>query len=381
MADTDKKTKNSGVGLPLNLIVNSLCICLFVCLLMFMSPAVFAKGDIIQFRHDAPNQHVVVPGDTLWDISATFLSDPWLWPKVWRANPEIFNPHLIYPGDVIALIYQDGKPQLMLSRGTTKARIALSPEGVKNIKPALGLINWQQVEAFINNDLVLSNTTIKSGIKVIGSPQKLTRMTAQQLLFAHSDPNDTVTKTENIAQFRSKEQYSVVHKQHTIYDMQGEQLGTHVKHVADVQLHRALNHTSDTFDTHAVQVFKVTDSKQEITLGDSIITQVSRANKGHVLMSIASSQRGYVVAGVSTRTRWSQDDVVVIDIGQSETQPGMVFGIYQPESVLLHAGEVYTQPRIKLGNLVVIAAFAKTSFGVIVNANSVIQRGAQIKAP
>lgn len=73
--------------------------------------------------------------------------------------------------------------------------------------------------------------------------------------------------------------------------------------------------------------------------------------------------------------------MVVIDIGQSETQPGMVFGIYQPESVLLHAGEVYTQPRIKLGNLVVIAAFAKTSFGVIVNANSVIQRGAQIKAP
>ncbi|MES9844699.1 MAG: LysM peptidoglycan-binding domain-containing protein, partial [Candidatus Sedimenticola sp. 6PFRAG5] len=59
-----------------------------------------------------PDRHVVVPGDTLWDISAKFLRDPWQWPNVWYVNPQIENPHLIYPGDIITLIYVNGQPVL-----------------------------------------------------------------------------------------------------------------------------------------------------------------------------------------------------------------------------------------------------------------------------
>jgi nucleoid-associated protein YgaU len=88
MADTDKKMQKVNVGLQVNLIVNSLCIYMFVALVLFMAPAAFAKGDIIQFRADAPSQHVVVKGDTLWDISETFLSDPWLWHKCLRSHPQ-----------------------------------------------------------------------------------------------------------------------------------------------------------------------------------------------------------------------------------------------------------------------------------------------------
>jgi hypothetical protein len=51
-------------------------------------------------RESAPGEvHTVQTGDTLWDLSQRYLGSPWYWPKVWSYNPEIANPHWIYPGN------------------------------------------------------------------------------------------------------------------------------------------------------------------------------------------------------------------------------------------------------------------------------------------
>ena len=82
-----------------------------------------------------PDTYVVKRGDTLWDISAKFLKKPWLWPEIWQANPQIKNPHLIYPGDVISLAYLD--------------RVALQP-GPRQEAP-IGAIPLSDIEPFLKN--------------------------------------------------------------------------------------------------------------------------------------------------------------------------------------------------------------------------------------
>ncbi|MGB5347079.1 MAG: LysM peptidoglycan-binding domain-containing protein [Woeseia sp.] len=107
----------------------------------------------------APNEYVVKRGDTLWDISATFLKDPWYWPEVWYVNPQVENPHLIYPGDVLTLVMIDGRPRIMMSRGNA---YRLSPQArITQLDAAVTSIPYEQIAAFLSRGLVLERSQIE----------------------------------------------------------------------------------------------------------------------------------------------------------------------------------------------------------------------------
>ena len=115
-----------------------------------------------------PDRYVVVKGDTLWDISERFLDNPWLWPEVWHVNPQIENPHLIYPGDIITLVYIDGKPQLRIQRG--KGTFKLSPQArVERLDKAIPTIPVDAIQQFLSQPLVADQSTLMDAAYVVSS--------------------------------------------------------------------------------------------------------------------------------------------------------------------------------------------------------------------
>jgi hypothetical protein len=112
-----------------------------------------AMAQDVSVRSDHPDEYIVVEGDTLWDISGKFLEQPWQWPAIWHANPQIENPHLIYPGDRISLVYIDGRPRLVVNGD--KRTVRMSPGIRKLPREAIQPIEWAAIKNFVRNARVL----------------------------------------------------------------------------------------------------------------------------------------------------------------------------------------------------------------------------------
>jgi hypothetical protein len=121
------------------------------------------SGPALNPRH--PERYTVQRGDTLWDISGMFLRDPWYWPEIWYVNPQVENPHLIYPGDILTLVYVDGQPRLQLQRGSAGMQRSgderLSPRiREEDLPEAIDTIPFEVISAFLSKGAVLTEDQI-----------------------------------------------------------------------------------------------------------------------------------------------------------------------------------------------------------------------------
>ena len=132
--------------------------------------AAFGVSEDVVLNDNVPDEYTVVKGDTLWDISAMFLRDPWLWPEIWHVNQQIANPHLIYPGDIIQLVYIDGKPRLMLKRDRNKK---LSPEiRVIDHADAIEALPRDIIDNFLSRTRVSSDEELNAAPYVLGGMER-----------------------------------------------------------------------------------------------------------------------------------------------------------------------------------------------------------------
>src|SRR5438270_925640 len=115
--------------------------------------------DTSLLKPGAPMHYTVKRGDTLWGIATMYLKDPWLWPEVWIINPQIPNPHLIYPGDTLALAFgADGRPQIRVEQaGAARLEPRLRSTALDNAIPT---IPYSVIAAFLSRPTVMSSEQI-----------------------------------------------------------------------------------------------------------------------------------------------------------------------------------------------------------------------------
>src|SRR5262245_37612159 len=133
------------------------------------STRTIATGSNIPLTSDAPDEYVVKPGDTLWDISKVFLRDPWFWPEIWYVNPQVQNPHLIYPGDVLKLVYIEGQPRVTLAgtpEGGGGKRLSQQVRR-EPLSQAITAIPYDIVASFVGRPTLLTQDQVRSGPYIV----------------------------------------------------------------------------------------------------------------------------------------------------------------------------------------------------------------------
>jgi hypothetical protein len=116
----------------------------------------------VELKSDHPDTYTVQKGDTLWDISGKFLQKPWLWPEIWQANPQIKNPHWIYPGDQLTLVYVEGRPTLV-SSSTRSENGRMSPHArAETLESAIEAVPLGEIQPFLTRTRMLNEDEAKS---------------------------------------------------------------------------------------------------------------------------------------------------------------------------------------------------------------------------
>src|ERR1700728_537832 len=205
-----------------------------------------------ELKAGAPKNYVVRRGDTLWGIANTFLRDPWLWPEIWYINPDIHNPHRIYPGDSVRLALRgDGRTSLELVRGGGGGGARLEPMLRSSpLEGPIATIPYALIAAFLSRPGVLTGDEVKAAPYIVALRDN------HQI--AGSGHDLYVKKLQSDAGAR----YSVMHIDEPLKDPQsGRQLGYVAIYTGTAQVTRPGN----------IAKVVLTDSARETLQGDVLV--------------------------------------------------------------------------------------------------------------
>ena len=295
----------------------------------------FSWADDALLKKGHPDEYTVKKGDTLWDISGTFLNSPWLWPEIWHVNPQIENPHLIFPGDLIKLIYLDGQPRLTVERtlkmvpgaGGINGATKLSPSiRVQHTEDAISSIPLDKIDAFLSRSRIVAAGELEQSPYILAGQQQHVIVGAGDRAYARGNFD---------AQYSN---YGIYRKGQVFKDpVTKEFLGVYAQGIGTVSV-AAKNDDVATLD--------VVRTYEEVRAGDALLPGEDRPVDSIFLPSAPDVDiEAQIIAVEGGVTQVGKFNVVMINRGDREgLQIGNVLAIYK-------AGEVVTD-RVKGGKVV-----------------------------
>jgi LysM domain len=163
-----------------------------------------------------PAVHTVRTGDTLWDLCFSYFNNPWEWPRVWSYNPEITNPHWIYPGDQVRLRAAGAAPA-----APDKSAPASQPSPVAVTPARAGFFELRQLAFVASEDLAL-------GITIDGAPEeKMLLASGDEVYLAY--PEDKPP--------RVGKRYAIyLERERVRHPTRNEEVGAYVRVVGEVEV-------------------------------------------------------------------------------------------------------------------------------------------------
>lgn len=320
-------------------------------------------ADNIALNPSHPERYVVVKGDTLWDISATFLQSPWRWPDIWQANEQIANPNLIYPGDVIELSFIEGQPRLTLQRRTR----TLSPSIRRTeLGHAIRTIPAGEIAPFLNKPRVMTQEEYDDAPYIVA--------------FDNEHILGSPGNTAYVRAFNESAEggYIVVRQGEEYKDGEtGESLGFESLFIAESEVRRS-------GDLATIMLSK---STREVRKGDRLLlTLENEIVKEYLPHAPIDDIKGRIIGVFDGVSQIAKYNVVMIDRGlQDGVEVGHVLQIDDAgdviRDVVIGDGEEVTLPDEKAGVLMVFRTFEQVSYGLVMESQRVIHRGDAVRTP
>lgn len=322
-----------------------------------------------------PDEYVVKEGDTLWDIAAAFLKDPWYWPEVWYVNPQIENPHLIFPGDVLALVSIDGQQRITTtSRGPA---YRLSPQARSTpLTEAITSIPYEQIAAFLSKGLVLEK----------GQVQKLPYIVATRgdhIIAAAG--NEVYVRGGAPAQPGTR--YSVVHVGDELVDPDDNKVvGYQGIYVGEGLMGRGGDPAT----------VALTDTNREALGGDRLVPETVDIPLNFFPKAPDIQINGRIISVVDGVSMIGQYQVVVLNRGARDgLAPGDVLAVFQAGetvrdrfaggslrgSTALFSGDTVKLPDEEAGTLMVFKVYDRIGYGLVMEATTPIHVNDAVRNP
>ena len=328
-----------------------------VCGLAQPASTVAAEADRT-IREDAPESYVVREGDTLWDISRIFLEEPWRWTELWRVNPEIEDPHLIYPGDTIRLRWVDGEPRLELARGRGARGLRLTPTETVRVEPrvratpllsSIPTIDLEAIGPFLSANRVVSPAALEAAPYVVQGEGGRILVGANDQLYARglvADVGDAFAVLRSAGAF--------------VHPDTGEVLGTEAEELGTAQV---------VASDGDVATMLVTASRADIRVGDRVVPTEERAVNSTFFPSAPDQPvDGHMLAVLDGVSQIGQYSIVAVDLGEREgIEVGHVLSVLKAGPLVRDriAKDVVRMPSTPAGLLMVFRVFERVSYGIV----------------